>query len=112
MQETHGLCALMWLRSNIDIDLTGTTLQPDLLEALGRSLRTSLKNLTLEGTNFAKDGNDLSGFRVFCSHLKHAGAPLTLNIGNNSLKPDAAMMLSEAVKGNETLQTLKYVPFS
>lgn len=70
LEEAYALCALVWARSAVAIDLEGTLMaSPECLLVLGRSLRQSLVGINLKGTNFAKQGQDLSGFRVFCSAI-------------------------------------------
>ena len=96
----------MWARSSLEIDLVGTTVSPDCLAILARSLSPSVKGLMLGKTDFAKGGNDLSGLCVLCLALSDASSCaglLSLDLSDNSLKPDAAVVLAKAMRVNASL---------
>lgn len=110
MEEAHGLCALIWARPTIEIDLKGTTLQPECLAAVARSFLPSLHSLVLGDTKFTRGGGDLSGFRILCTALsdESLSAGLTLlDCGGNSLQADGAQILSKALNGNSVLKSLR-----
>ena len=112
MEEAYGLCALIWARPTLEIDLTGTKLQPECLAAVVRSFLPSVHSLVLGNTNFTRGGGDLSGFRILCMTLSDeslsAGLAL-LDCSQNSLQADAAQILSEALNGNSVLKSLRCV---
>ena len=96
----------MWARSSLEIDLVGTKVSPDCLAILARSLSPSVKGLMLGKTDFAKGGNDLSGLCVLCLALSDASSCaglLSLDLSDNSLKPDAAVVLAKAMRVNASL---------
>ena len=99
-QVAEGLCALMWARPALDLDLNGRKMAPECLAVLCRALRTSVMSLSLSKTDFAKGGNDLSGMRHLCAALRderRSGGLRTLELADNSLKADAGRMLAEAI---------------
>ena len=82
---------------------------PECLAALGCSLRQSLVAINLKGTDFAKAGRDLSGFRVFCSAIANPSfcGLKSLELSNNKLKPDALKVLAEVLESNRTITSLR-----
>ena len=99
----------MWARSSLEIDLAKTKVSPDCLAVLARSLRPSVKGLMLGKTDFAKEGNDLSGFCVLCLALSDASSCaglLSLDLSGNSLLPDAAVVLAKAMRVNASLTSI------
>ena len=107
--QTRGITALMWARSSLEIDLAKTKVSPDFLAVLARSLAPSVKGLMLGKTDFAKEGNDLSGFCVLCLALSDASSCaglLSLDLSDNSLKPDAAVVLAKAMRVNPSVTSV------
>ena len=108
--QTRGITALMWARSSLKIDLAETKVSPDCLALLARSLGPSVKGLMLCKTDFAKGGNDLSGFCVLCLALSDASSCaglLSLDLSCNSLKPDAAVVLAKAMRANASVTSVR-----
>jgi hypothetical protein len=108
-QVAEGLCALMWARPALDLDLNGRKMAPECLTVLCRALRTSVMSLSLSKTDFAKDGNDLSGMRHLCAALRderRGGGLRTLELDENSLKADAGRMLAEAIAVSGSLTSI------
>ena len=107
--QTRGITALMWARSSLKIDLAETKVSPDCLALLARSLGPSVKGLMLCKTDFAKGGNDLSGFCVLCLALSDASSCaglLSLDLSGNSLKLDAAVVLAKAMRVNASMTSI------
>ena len=105
-QVAEGICALMWVRPALDLDLNGRKMAPECLAVLCRALQTSVMSLSLSKTDFAKDGNDLSGMRHLCAALRderRSGGLRTLELAENSLKADAGRMLAEAIAVSKSI---------
>jgi hypothetical protein len=110
-QMAEGLCALMWVRPTLEITLDGCTLSsPKCLVVLARTLRPTVKSLSLKKSNIAKDGNDLLGLQHLCSALKdeRRTGRLAICLDNNFLKPDAGKMLAEALQENKSVTSLRW----
>ena len=109
-QVAEGICALMWARPALDLDLNGRKMAPACLGVLCRALRASVASLSLSETDFAKAGNDLSGMRHLCAALRdvrRCGGLRTLKLAKNNLKADAALLLGKALMQNTTLTLLE-----
>ena len=108
LDDAHALCALVWVQSEIELDLYGAKMVPECLAALGRSLRQSLVAINLKETNFANNGGDLSGLRVFCTAIGNPSfcGLKSIDLSDNRLGPDAAKVLAEGLETNRTITSL------
>ena len=109
LDEAHALCALVWVRSQIEIDLDGTKLGAEGLAAMGRSLRSSLVAINLQTSNLANGGGDLSGIRIFCSAIgdQSCCGLTSLDLSDNNLGSGGAIELTKALGTNCTITSLR-----
>ena len=110
----HGLCALLWARPEsapLCIDLSERALGADGLAALGRAATRTLMSLNLNKTNCANFGGDNGGILQLGKCLADArasGGLVSLSLRENALNAEAAKHLTEGLKTNASLCTLKY----
>ena len=108
--EVQGLSALLWLQPAIlGVDLEASRLLPTMVKNLAPLLPARITLLSLEDTDFANGGKDLTGLEAVCDFLwspfEQCGLR-TLNLARNGLLSNAGLMLSEAIRKNQTLTSL------
>eukprot|EP00966_Prymnesium_polylepis_P181174 4196501-Prymnesium_polylepis.1 len=106
-EVVKGLAALVWARPKLELVFDGLKMAPECLAVLARALRPSVTLLSLRECNFAKGGNDLSGLVHLCTALREGRAAHTLVLADNALKPDAGVLLADALTRNAALRVLE-----
>ena len=105
-ETVRGLCALMYYRSEMRIDLNSRTLTSSRGLSLMRGLTSNVTSLMLGGTGLA-DGNHMQHMELLGIALKDPACRIHyINLARCGIGPEAGKLLGEAMAENSSVTKL------